>query len=301
MGLFFVFCATVLLLFVALMPRRTEGVNTTNSPSHHSHSHHSDSHESHSHKSHSHHSHSHKSKSASHQSNSQSLSQSQSYGNCNASSQASFPQPQPPYNTNATFPLWPTKITVYLAGIGKGINPSPSQTIFFYYNYSYFHGVNPTNVQNCNFFPDIGNLPYVSQFESYVYYQGDSNGCSNLCGYNIKLALTCPLEDKSGKYYITFPNVGQIEVDLTTCIDEGTSDYGPSDCMEVPSTCRVTSPFASSAPATCEKKEHSGLSKADKVGISFGVIGFVLLLIIAVLAFLYSQQLLFNQQSKTNV
>jgi hypothetical protein len=190
---------------------------------------------------------------------------------------------------------------VYLAGIGKGINPSPSQTIFFYYNYSYFHGLNPNSVQNCNFFPDIGNLPYVSQFESYVYYQGDSNGCSNLCGFAIKLALTCPLEDKSGKYYITLPNVGQIEVDLTVCLNEGTSDYGPNHCMEVPSTCRVTSPFASSAPATCEKKEHSGLSKADKVGISFGVIGFVLLVIIIVLAVLYSQQLLFNQQSKTNV
>jgi hypothetical protein len=287
MGWFFVFCASVLLLFVASMPRRTEGVNSTNSHSHHSHSHHS-----HSHKSHSHHSHSHESKS-------QSLSQSQSYGNCNASSQASFPQPAPPEHTNTSFPIWPTKITVYLPGDQKS-HSSASQRILFWYNYSYFRGANPNSVQSCNFFPDFGNLPYVVGFESFITYT-DSNPCNNLCGFAIKLALTCPLEDKSGKYFITLPNVGQIEIDLTVCLKEGTSDYGPNDCMEVPSTCRVTSPFASSAPATCEKKEHSGLSKADKVGISFGVIGFVLLVIIIVLAVLYSQQLLFNQQSKTSV
>ena len=270
----------VVVLLVVLLTT-TSGLVPSNSQSHESKSKSKKSH-SHKSKSHSHKSQSKSHESKSHHSESQSHSQSQSYGNCNNTLVTEYPTPQPPFGANSTFPLWPQKINIQLSGNGKGTNPSTAW-VRIYYNYTYFHEKNPSKVKSCDLSPDLSKIPYINEVNNYVSPNFDSHGCNMVCVISFSMELNCPLVDVGGKYALKIPHIGSVELDISVCLNDGV-DYGVP-CQDVPPACSVTSPFLS-AP-TCKKEDHDGLSKADKVGISFGVVGFAMLVAIIVLIVLY--------------
>ena len=267
----------VLALVVTLAP--VGGVNITNSSSHshRSHSHKSKSHKSKSHKSQSHRSHSH--------SHSHSDSHSYSSGYCNATSLDYYPLPQPTYEVNSTFPLWPTNVKVSLSGNKLGNNPSGGVGIYIYYNYTYFHQKNPSVVQDCNLAPDFSNVPYVRFIESWSEFVTPDSSinkfCNRVCVIWFYMKLTCPLTQLSGTYYLKIQGVGDVPIELSVCTKEG-SDYG-FDCDAIPEECRETSNFMTTST------EKDGLSEVDKVGISFGVVGGCLLIALIVMTILYFQ------------
>jgi len=288
---------SIVILWLLTSPVKSAG-NATNSSSH-SHKSHSKSHDS---KSKSHKSHSHKSHSKSHHSHSKSHeshshSQSHSYGHCNATSVVYDPSPMPPAGVNITYPLWPLKALVHL----KGNNNLPHLSgiwVQINYNYTYYHIRNPTKVTNCNLAPDLSKIPYITEVSTYSDNNGDASNCNRICTISFYLSLQCPLVDLSGVYNVNIPYVGTVELDLDVCVNDGI-DYG-LPCADVPTECSLTSQFTSGAPA-CVKKDHDGLSKADKVGISFGVVGGVMFIVIVILAILYVNLQNYYARNKSSV
>lgn len=231
------------------------------------------------------------------QSKSHSVSRSASYssGFCNSSSIAYFPSTMPPYGTSYTQPLWPTRLEISLSGNSYGNNPFGSVGVYVYYNYSYFHERNPGKVKKCNIAPDVSDVPYITFIESWhefspVLYNIEQE-CQQVCVFWFLMRLTCPMSAASGKYYLKIQGVGEVEIVLNVCRNEG-SDYA-FDCDAIPSQCRTTSAFMYQ-----DKPKNSGLSEADKVGISFGVICGSMLVVIIVLAVFYDRLARFVAQIK---
>ena len=219
------------------------------------------------------------------QSQSQSLSHSHSYssGTCNPTSLEYYPLPQPDNTVNATFPLWPTKLNISLAGNRLNNNPSGGVGVYIYFNYTYFHERNPGIVQDCNLAPDFSNVPYVRFIESWRDFTPSGpfpqEFCNRICVVWFFMKLTCPVTAPSGTYSLKIQGVGDVEIDLSVCTNEG-SDYD-FDCGAIPQECRETSDFMTT------ETSKSGLTKADKVGIAFGVIGFAMLITIFALVDFY--------------
>jgi hypothetical protein len=161
-----------------------------------------------------------------------------------------------------------------------------------YYNYSYYHKRNPDLIKDCLNEPDFSTVPYIVWYEAWedrpIYYMESFASCDVVCAIQFAVRLNCPLDAGSGDYYFTIPGVGQINITLDICFNEGT-DYGLS-CASVPPACKKTSAFMAPpgyalADPPADPPSSSGLSQVDKVGISFGVIGGVMLIVIAILSF----------------
>ena len=274
-------CVVLLMLFIFTQTKYKFVVaDPTYTPSHSK----SDNSHSHSH-SHSHHSRSH------------SRSHSYSSGLCPDASITFYPVDQP-YDythtyTNATYPLWPTRVNATLSGNEKGAGGRwwYDDAVVIYYNYTYFHEKNPDIVKSCMNEPDFSHVPYVRQYETWEDYYNwplvGSNTCDRACVLWFILRLNCPLTASSGDYYVTIPGVGKVDITLEICFNEGT-DYG-LDCQNVPEECRQTSAFMAppAPPDPPADPPSSGTSTATKVGISFGVVGGFLLLYSIVMTILY--------------
>lgn len=280
-------CTVLLVLFLCTQTKYKYVVaDPTYTPTH------SKSEKSHSHARHSH-SHSH---SRSHHSHSHSRSHSYSSGSCPDTSVTSYPIDQP-YDytftyTNATYPLWPTRVNATLSGDERGGGGEwwYNSVVVIYYNYTYFHEKNPDVVNTCMNEPDFSHVPYVRQYETWEDYYGwtiDVNVCDRACVVWFVLRLNCPLTAPSGDYYVTIPGVGKVDITLEICFNEGT-DYG-LNCQNVPDECRQTSAFMAppAPPDPPSDPSGSGTSTTTKVAISFGVIGGFLLLYSIVMTILY--------------
>jgi hypothetical protein len=195
-----------------------------------------------------------------------------------------FPEPEPSSTVNETFPLWPTKVDIYLSGSNKHPH-NHGTSLYIYYNLSHFTELNPQLAPSCDLLPDVSGVPYIRDTESWYQFsvtQPDVNKqCEMLCVVWFQFTLECPMTAGSGTYFIKIPGVGEVEIDMTVCTNEGV-DYGVN-CDLIPKECQRASPFmVQTAPKT-----HSGLTKADKVGISFGVVGGAMLVVIIALSVLY--------------
>jgi hypothetical protein len=226
----------------------------------------------------------------------QSHSRSHSSGYCNATSVKNYPSLGGDYDDYSIeqYPLWPTRVVINLAGNNKGNNPYINRgDIYVFYNYTYFHELNPKKVRSCDITPDFSDVPYVTSTESWHEFASDSTmstfHCHEFCVVWFTMRLTCPMTTGSGIYYLRIPGVGQVEIDLTVCTKEG-SDYG-LDCSTIPTACQQTSDFLVQPKHQKDEDGDKDLTKADKVGIAFGVVGGVMLVVIIVLSVYYSYAL----------
>ena len=197
----------------------------------------------------------------------------------------------PSSTVNQTYPLWPLKVNIYLSGSNKHPN-NHGTSLYIYYNLSHFTELNPQLAPSCDLLPDVSGVPYIRETESWNQFgptqPGVNQQCTLICAVWFHFSLECPMTAPSGTYYIKLPGVGEVEIDMTVCTNEGV-DYG-FNCDLIPKACQHASPFmVQIAPTAPPPKTHSGLTKADKVGISFGVVGGAMLIVIIALSVVYHQ------------